>query len=354
MRFIRVDALGASFTLWQSLVMSEAATRILSGIQPSGTLHLGNYFGAMRQQIAAQDDHPGECFYFIADYHALTTLRNAGELRDASRDVAATYLAMGLNPNKALLFRQSDVPEVTELTWLLCCVTGMGLLERATSYKDKVARGIKPSMGLFNYPVLMAADILIYNSHIVPVGKDQIQHVEIAQDLATYFNQAWSPDVPILTRPEYKLSETPYVPGIDGQKMSKSYGNTIPLFESGKKLRKITSKIVTDSTALGQPLSFESCNVARLLELFCPAEELESIRNYYAAGARDGEAFGYGHAKVMLAEKIEAHFAEGRERKAYLDAHPDEVEAVLQASAKRARAVARETIDACRAACGLG
>ena len=332
----------------------DGAVRVLSGVQPSGILHLGNYFGAIRQHIALQDEYPGQCFYFIADYHALTTLRDAQSLRDNVRDVAVTYLALGLDPDKAILFRQSDVPEVTELTWLLSTVTGMGLLERAHSYKDKVANGIKPSVGLFSYPILMASDILIYKSTLVPVGKDQVQHVEMTQDMATYFNEAFAPKGQrILVRPEYRLSEAPYVPGLDGRKMSKSYGNTIPIFTSGKKLKKLVGRIVTDSTPLGQPLDPDSCNVFGLLKLFCSAAELDQVRTWYLEGKRDGEPFGYGHAKQYLATKIEEHFAEARARREDLLAHPEKVDRVLGESAARARAVARATLDECRRACGL-
>lgn len=327
--------------------------RVLSGVQPSGTLHLGNYFGAIKQHIEMQDAYPGECFYFIADYHALTTLRDADTLRSLVQDVAITYMALGLDPNKAILWRQSDVAEVTELTWLLSTVTGMGLLERGTSYKDKLARGLKPNVGLFTYPVLMAADILAFGSSFVPVGKDQIQHVEFAQDMATHFNQAYCPDTPVLRRPEWKLSKTPYVPGTDGQKMSKSYGNTIPLFESGKKLKKIVGKVVTDSTELGQPLDPADCNVFALLKLFADEVELGEIEAWYRAGKRDGQPFGYGHAKLLLGEKIVDKFAAANERRAHLEAHPEEVEALLRASADRARSVARATVDACYRACGL-
>ena len=322
-------------------------------MQPSGTLHLGNYFGAIRQHIALQDEFPGECFYFIADYHALTTVRDPEALRQNTFDLAVAYLALGLDPDKALLFRQSDIPEVTELTWLLATVTGMGLLERAHSYKDKVARGIKPSVGLFLYPVLMASDILIYKSNLVPVGKDQIQHVEMTQDMATYFNQTYAKDQPVLVRPEWRLSEAPYVPGLDGRKMSKSYGNTIPLFLSGKKLRKLVGRIVTDSTPLGQPLNPDKCNVFALLKLFCSEEEISQVRTWYETGQRDGQPFGYGHAKQLLAQKIEEHFAEARARREELLAKPQVVWEVLERSAERARAVARETLAECRRACGL-
>jgi tryptophanyl-tRNA synthetase len=333
--------------------MTEAPARVLSGVQPSGELHLGNYFGAIAQHIALQDEFPGECFYFIANYHALTTLRDAAELRALTLDVATTYLALGLDPHKALLFRQSDVPEVTEMTWLLSTVTGMGLLERAHSYKDKVAKGIKPSVGLFTYPVLMACDILAYQSTLVPVGKDQVQHIEMAQDMATHFNEAFAGGRELLRRPEWRLSATPYVPGVDGQKMSKSYGNTLPLFLAGKPLKKAVGRVVTDSTPLGEPLPVEGDHVYALLKLFCGDDELADIAAWYRGGARDGEPFGYGHAKLLLADRIDRHFAAARERRAHLLAHPDEVEDVLARSAARARATARRTLDAMREATGL-
>ncbi|KIG17337.1 Tryptophanyl-tRNA synthetase [Enhygromyxa salina] len=342
--------------------IDELPPRVLSGIQPSGTLHLGNYFGAMQQHIALQDEFPGQSYYFIADYHALTTLRDPAALRQNVFDVALTYLACGLDPDKALLFRQSDIPEVTELTWLLSTVTGMGLLERAHSYKDKVAQGIKPVAGLFFYPVLMASDILIYRSSLVPVGKDQVQHIEMTQDMATHFNETYASEAPVLRRPEWRLSKTPYVPGIDGRKMSKSYGNTLPLFLSGKKLKKAVGQVVTDSTPLGSPLPLTRTNdegettkenVYALLELFCDDAELAQIRGWYQAGKRDGQDFGWGHAKQFLAGKIEAHFAQARARREHYLAHPEEVEAVLERSAKQARALARATIDDCKRACGL-
>jgi tryptophanyl-tRNA synthetase len=331
--------------------MAAAPERILSGIQPTGELHLGNYFGAIRQHVELQERYPGECFFFIADYHALTTVRDPELLRKSVFEVAATYLALGLDPHKACLFRQSDVPEVTELTWLLSSVTGMGLLERAHSYKDKIAKGIKPNVGLFTYPILMAADILVYGSSRVPVGKDQIQHVEMAQDMATYFNEAFGQ--PVLRRPEALLSPTPYVPGLDGEKMSKSYGNTIPIFAGAKATKKLVARIVTDSTELGQPLDPERCRVFALIELFASAEEREQITSWYARGSRDGQPFGYGHAKQWLAAAIERHFAAARERFEALCQKPEQVEAVLASTAIRARGLARETIDACRSACGL-
>lgn len=333
--------------------MSEPVPRVLSGVQPTGDLHLGNYFGAIRQHIALQDEFPGECFYFIADYHALTTVRDAQALRTSVFEAAVTYLALGLDPDKAVLFRQSDVPEVLELTWYLTCVSGMGLLERATSYKDKVAKGIKPNVGLFSYPILMAADILLYRSSLVPVGKDQVQHVEMAQDMATHFNQAWAADTPVLVRPEYRLSATPKVPGLDGEKMSKSYGNTIPLFMTGKKLKKLVGKIVTTGAELGQPLPTDDDHTLGLLALFCEEAELEQIRTWYRAGQRDGAPFGYGHAKQLLAAKIDERFGEAVARREALRADPSQVEDVLRRSAERARAEARKTLAACRRATGI-
>jgi tryptophanyl-tRNA synthetase len=332
--------------------MNVSHPRVLSGIQPSGTKHLGNYFGAMHQHLQLQDEFPGECFYFIADYHALTTVRDADELRRSTFELARTYLALGIDPDKALLYRQSDVPEVTELTWLLATVTGMGLLERAHSYKDKVNQGIKPNVGLFTYPILMASDILIYDSSIVPVGKDQEQHVEMAQDMATHFNQTYGGE--FLRRPEVRFSKVgAKVPGTDGKKMSTSYGNTIPLFETGKKLRKMLGKIVTDSTPLGEPLSTDGCNVFALLKLFADDDELSRIADWYKTGKRDDEPFGYGHAKRLLGEHIEQHFAPARKRMAAYADQPELVEDALTKSAKRARAIARQTLDRCKHACGL-
>jgi tryptophanyl-tRNA synthetase len=361
------------------MTLDDLPPRVLSGIQPSGIIHLGNYFGAIQQHVALQDEFPGEAYYFIADYHALTTVRDPEAMRKHVFDVAVTYLACGIDPAKSLLFRQSDIPEVTELSWMLSTVTGMGLLERATSYRDKIGQGIKPAVGLFFYPVLMAADILIYGSSMVPVGKDQIQHVEMTRDMATYFNEAYAKDSPILRLPNFRLSKAPYVPGLDGRKMSKSYGNAVPLFLSGKRLKKVVGQIVTDSTTLGQPLPLtrtieETLHVKSeegeeyreltqtkevpettyaLLELFCDEQELAQIRSYYQAGKRDGQDFGWGHAKQLLAQKIEQHFAEARARREHYLAHPQEVEAILQRSALRAREVARATLDACRRACGL-
>ncbi|MCB9537481.1 MAG: tryptophan--tRNA ligase [Myxococcales bacterium] len=319
-----------------------ATKRFLSGIQPSGELHLGNYFGAIRQHIANQDD----AFYFIANYHAMTSTRDAERLRAFTFDVAATYLALGLDPNRATLWRQSDVPEVCELTWLLMTVTGMGLLERAHSYKDKVANGIVPSAALFNYPVLMAADILAYEADVVPVGKDQVQHLEMTRDMAQSFNATYGE---VFKLPVFQLGTPEPVPGIDGRKMSKSYDNTIPIMAKGKALKKLVMSIKTDSTPLEDPKDPDTCSVFAFYALFADAEQQAAMRANY-----EGGNYGYGHAKLALIEAIDATFGEARERRAYYDAHPDEVEDILRAGADKARTVARGVLDRARAACGLG
>lgn len=321
--------------------------RILSGVQPSGELHLGNYFGAIVQHLALQAQ--GDAFYFIADYHALTTIQDAARLRELTRDVAATYLALGLDPTKATFFRQSDVPEVHELTWMLQVVTGMGLLERAHAYKDKVARGIRATVGLFTYPALMAADILIYRSNLVPVGQDQVQHVEIAQDMAQSFNAAFGGDV--LVRPEARLSEAPRVPGTDGQKMSKSYGNAIPIFASGKALKKAVNAIVTDSKDPKQgPLDPTTCNAFAIHALFATPAEREDLARRY----REDRAFpGYGVTKKGIMDAMDARFGPARERYEALRKPGSELDDVLAQGGRRARTIGLETLDACRAATGL-
>ena len=317
--------------------------RVLSGIQPSGALHLGNYFAAMKQHIELQHEH--ECFYFIANYHSMTTIRNADRLRELTLDVAAGYLAMGLDPEKVAFFRQSDIPEVTELAWLLATVTGKGLLERAHSFKDKTAKGLAVNMGLFCYPLLMAADILVYRSNLVPVGRDQVQHIEMTQDMAGYFNQTYRE---VFVRPEPRLNDTPLVPGIDGQKMSKSYGNTIELFGEPKHTKKRIMSIKTDSTPLEDPKQPQMCNVFALLKLLAePAESQEWERRYRAGG------MGYGEVKKRLAELYEERFGSKREIRAAWTARPDDVEDILRQGAKRARAVAQEVMSDARDACGI-
>jgi tryptophanyl-tRNA synthetase len=317
--------------------------RILSGVQPSGKLHLGNYFGAIRQHIALQQE--GECFFFIADLHALTTIQDRQTLSENVRAVALDYLALGLDPEKTAFFRQSDIPEVTELAWILSTVTGMGLLERAHSYKDKLARGIAPTVGLFAYPVLMAADILLYKSNLVPVGQDQVQHIEMTRDMAGYFNQTYREVFPI---PEARLDRAPIVPGTDGKKMSKSYGNTIEIFAEGKSLQSAVMHIVTDSTPVEAPKNPEKENVFALYALFATEAETKSLAARYRAGG-----FGYGEAKKILIEKIDAHFAGARQKRKRLAADPSVVEATLARGAERARAIALETMREVRGATGL-
>lgn len=318
--------------------------RILSGVQPSGKLHLGNYFGAVRQHVALASEG-AECFYFIADYHSLTTVHDPESLRLHVLDVALDYFALGLDPEKAVFFRQSDVPQVCELAWILSTLAPMGLLERAVSYKEKVDRGLESSVGLFTYPVLMAADILVYRSSLVPVGRDQVQHLEICRDLAVKFNLRYGEVFPL---PEYRLTRESKVPGTDGQKMSKSYGNTIDIFAEGKALRKAVMGIVTDSTPLEAPKNPDNCHVFSLHGLFATQEEQDALAARYRAGG-----LGYGTAKTELLGKIEAHFAQARERRRELAANPGQVEAWLARGAEKARAAAEETMRLVRSAVGL-
>jgi tryptophanyl-tRNA synthetase len=325
-------------------LMTQPKTgRILSGVQPSGKLHLGNYFGAVRQHIALQDEAPS--FYFIADYHALTTVHDPAVLRQYTLDVALDYLALGLDPAKAVFFRQSDVPEVCELTWILSTVTNMGLLERAVSYKEKVEKGIDASVGLFTYPVLMASDILIYRSNLVPVGKDQVQHLEMTQDMAARFNHRFGQVFPI---PDVRLDKESKVLGTDGQKMSKSYGNTIDIFAEGKPLQKVVMAIQTDSTAVEAPKDPTKCNVFALYSLFANEEEKAALAARYRAGG-----MGYGEAKKLLLEKINGFFGPARERRKELAANLEYVEGVLKEGAQRARAEAQATMALVRKAVGM-
>ena len=320
--------------------------RILSGIQPSGRLHIGNYFGATRQHLRLQDEGH-TCFYFIANYHALTTAQNKAQLEDVCMHVAAAYLAMGLDPEKSVFFLQSDVPQVTELCWMLNCFCPMSLMEKATSYKDKVAHGLAASVGLFDYPVLQAADIIIYDADQVPVGADQKQHVEITRDLAGKFNNACGRDVFVLPEP-YIVPEVAVVPGIDGQKMSKSYDNTIEIFATDKQTKKRCAAIVTDSTPLQDPKDPDNCNVFALLKLFATDAELDEIAASYRAGG-----YGYGHAKGRLAEFINERFAEARDRYPEIEKRPDDVRDILREGGRRAREVAQTTMQRAREACGI-
>ena len=321
--------------------------RILSGIQPSGRLHIGNYFGMMEPAIRLQEQ--GEAFYFIADYHALTSIHDPAALRGHVRDLAIDFLACGLDPEKATFWRQSDVPEVTELTWILSCVTPMGLLERCVSFKDKAAQGISPSHGLFAYPVLQAADILIFDSDVVPVGRDQKQHLEVTRDIAQKFNDRYGEGLLRIPEPRIR-DETAVVPGLDGQKMSKSYQNTIEIFEeSEKKLRKKIMGIVTDSTPVEEPKDPEGSYLVQLYSLFAGADEVAEMKASYRAGGT-----GYGHYKQQLFEKVWAHFEPMRERREALIADPDHVDGVLEAGARKAREQARHVLERVRQAAGLG
>ncbi len=318
--------------------------RILSGIQPSGKLHIGNYFGMMKPAIELQEQ--GEAFLFIADYHALTTVNDAAALRQMTRDVALDFLAAGLDPEKTAFYRQSDVPEVQELAWLLSVVTPMGLLERCHSYKDKIAKGIAATHSLFAYPVLMAADILSVQSTVVPVGRDQKQHVEVTRDIAVKFNNQFGE---VFTIPEPSIRDSvAVVPGIDGQKMSKSYDNTLEIFGDPGVLKKRVMQIVTDSTPLEEPKNPDTCNAFALYKLFATdAEAADLAARYRTAG------FGYGTAKKELLAKINEHFAPMRARRAELEKNPDFVNEVLRKGAERARAETRKTLQAARKAVGL-
>ena len=318
--------------------------RILSGIQSSGVLHIGNYLGMMRPAIALQVE--GDAFYFVADYHALTSLKDPATLRANGRRVAVDFLACGLDPEKAALFRQSDVPQVTELAWILSTITPMGLLERAHSYKDKLARGLNASAGLFTYPVLMAADILIYDSDIVPVGKDQKQHIEITRDLAVKMNETFG-DVFKLPEPRIQ-TDTETVPGIDGQKMSKSYGNTIDIFGEEKEMRKQVMSIVTDSSPVEAPKDPERSTIFQLYSLFATAEETAAMREAFRRGGT-----GYGDFKKQLFAKLWDYFEPMRKRRAEILADPSYVDGVLTSGAQRANEAADKVMARVRKAVGL-
>ena len=320
--------------------------RILSGIQPSGRLHVGNYFGAIRQYLALQDEGH-ECYYFIANYHALTSLRDKAELEAVTLHVARAYLALGIDPDRSVFFVQSDVPQVAELCWILNCVCPVSLMEKGTSYKDKVARGLSANMGLFDYPVLQAADIVIYDADLVPVGQDQKQHIEMTRDLAGKINHEFGRDVLVLPEPHI-VPEVAVVPGIDGQKMSKSYHNAIEIFATDKQTTSRCAKIVTDSTPLEEPKDPETCNVVALLKLFADEGELAEIAAGYRAGG-----YGYGHAKGRLGELINETFADAREKYIALESDPDYVRDVLRQGGEKARQAAEATMQRVRDACGI-
>jgi len=318
--------------------------RVLTGIQPSGDLHIGNYFGSIKQMVDAQRD--GDTFAFIANYHAQTSVNDGEKLAKLTMQSATDFLALGIDPEKSTFWVQSDVKEVLELYWMLSSFTPMGLLERAHSYKDKTARGMATNHSLFSYPVLMAADILLYSPEIVPVGKDQIQHVEIARDIAVKFNNQYGD---ILTIPAFRVQEeVQTVPGIDGQKMSKSYGNTVNIFGEEKKQLKTIKKIVTENAAMEEPKEFENCNVYNMAKLFLEGENLKALEDRYTKG---GE--GHGHFKIYLGEVMWEYFKEFREKREYFQNNQDEVREILNSGAKKAKEIAQPLIEKIRVATGI-
>lgn len=318
--------------------------RVLSGIQPTGRPHWGNYFGAIRQYIDLQGNE--QSFYFIANLHALTTVRDREKLQQATLDMALDILALGLDPDQATLFVQSDVPEISELCWILMTGTGMGLLERCVSYKDKKDKGLKADAGLFTYPVLQAADILGYDSDVVPVGQDQVQHIEVTRDIAQSFNHQFG-EVFVLPKPKV-LDASAKVPGTDGEKMSKSYGNIIELFEPPKQARKKIMRIVTDSRPMEDSKEPETDHLYQLYSLFAEPEPLQEMADLYRTGG-----FGYGHVKKALADASEAYFAEAHERRADLVANPARVNEILGDGAQVARKKAREVLTRAQEASGI-
>jgi tryptophanyl-tRNA synthetase len=324
--------------------------RILSGIQPSGVLHIGNYFGMIKPAIALQTE--GEALYFIADYHALTSLRDPEALRENCRRVALDFLACGLDPERATLFQHSDVPQVTELAWILSTVAPMGLLERAHSYKDKLARGLSPTVGLFSYPILMAADILIYDSDVVPVGKDQKQHIEMTRDLAVKMNETFGqsePDGRIFKLPEARIQPaTETVPGIDGQKMSKSYGNNIDIFGDEKEIRRRVMSIVTDSTPVEAPKDPAQSTIFKLYSLVASKDEITAMREQFLKGGT-----GYGDFKKQLFAKLWEYFAPMRKRREEILADKSYIDNVLARGAKRANEIADQVMNRVRQSVGL-
>ncbi|HYO25363.1 MAG TPA: tryptophan--tRNA ligase [Lacipirellulaceae bacterium] len=318
--------------------------RVLSGIQPTGRFHWGNYFGAIRQYIELQDED--ESYYFIANLHALTTVRDPGVLKQLTLDAAMDLLALGLDPERAILFVQSDVPEVSELCWLLMTDTPMGLLERCHAYKDKKAKGLNADAGLFTYPVLMSADILAYDADVVPVGEDQVQHIEVCRDLAQRFNSKYGET---FVMPKAKLLDSSAkVPGLDGEKMSKSYNNTLELFEDAKAQRKRIMRIATDSRPMDEPKQPEGDVLFQLFTLVGTSEQAESMAAMYRRGG-----FGYGEVKKALADAAEAYFGPARERRAEWAARPDDVRDVLAAGAAKARKKAGAVLARAQSACGV-
>jgi tryptophanyl-tRNA synthetase len=318
--------------------------KILSGIQPSGQLHIGNYFGMMKPMIQNMDR--GELYAFIVNFHAMTSVQGRDQLASGTLNAAADFLALGLDPERCIFWVQSDVPEVTELTWILSTLTPMGLLERCHSYKDKTAKGIAASHGLFSYPVLMAADILLYQGEIVPVGKDQKQHVEVARDIAQKFNNAFG-ETFVLPEPEIDDSVAT-VPGVDGQKMSKSYGNTIPIFLEGKELKKRVMAIVTDSTPVEEPKNPDTCNLYNIYKLFASPQRVKEVRDLYINGGA-----AYGRIKLELFDILQEYFRDAREKRARILADPAALRDILGKGAEKARAKAAGTLVQVRDKVGL-
>lgn len=318
---------------------------ILSGIQPSGKLHIGNYFGAIRQHIAMQDQ--GDAFYFIANYHSLTSITDGETLRKYTLDVTLDYLALGLDPHKATFFAQSDVPQVTELAWMLGALTPVSAMQKGVSYKDKIAAGLSPTIGLFTYPILQAADILIYHSDVVPVGEDQKQNIEICRNLAGKFNNTYEGDYLVVPE-EYIVKSVAIVPGTDGKKMSKSYKNTIPIFDEGKPLKKVIMSIETDSKQLEDPKDPETDNVFALIKLFADKAKQDEIAEKYRAGG-----YGYGHAKLELLDLLQDYFGEALERRKELEKDMGYVVDVLTEGSKKARERAESVMQPIREVTGI-
>ena len=323
--------------------MGKNNKRVLSGIQPSGYLHLGNYFGMMSKMIDYQVKN--DLFCFIADYHALTANPNPKILSSNTFNAVCDFLALGLSPDKTTFWVQSDVPEVTELSWILSSYTGVGLMDRSTTYKDKIAKGLNPNMGLYSYPILMAADILLYNSNLVPVGKDQKQHIEMARDIANRFNANYG-EVFILPEPDI-VKETQLIPGIDGQKMSKSYNNTIPIFGKDKEIRKKIMSIITDNASVSDPKDKDT-PLFHLYCLFADKSEKQMLSEKY-----DAPGLRYGDVKLELFEKIMDYFAPYRKERAMLQSKPDYIKDILSLGAKKAKCIALEVLDKVRSTVGL-
>lgn len=318
---------------------------ILSGIQPSGKLHIGNYFGAMKQHIAMQEK--GDAFYFLANYHSLTSVTDGKTLSDYTMDVVLDYLSLGLDPEKCTFFAQSDVPQTTELAWILGTLAPVSMMEKGVAYKDKVANGLNPNIGLFTYPILQAADILIYHSDIVPVGEDQKQNIEMTRDLAGKLNRQYDKELLVIPE-EHIVKSVATVPGTDGRKMSKSYGNTINLFDEGKALKNSIMSIKTDSTPLDEPKDPETCNVFALIKLFADSEHANEIAEKYRSGG-----YGYGHAKKELLGLVEEYFADARRKRKELEANPAYLHDVLTEGGYNARERAEEVMEPIRSATGL-